>query len=122
MARRDVSRCIFLPNLAVGGRTAMAGVCPDCGKPGGAQTAKSGECGKVLPIAVVVVGLLAALGIGGFAYLAYRAKKKVDEVRQTYKENNLEKIAGALGGKGAAEGETREVGAMPSYPEYTPGT
>jgi outer membrane protein OmpA-like peptidoglycan-associated protein len=170
---------LYIPQhiFAIGGGGAMAGFCPNCGKPvednslfcggcgrklnqptaaGGGTTAVplatpnptgpgasvgapsspgsvlppsvaqsgtpkvAGGCGKVLITAVVILALFAAAGIGGAMYLAYRTKKKIDEVKQAYKEGNLDKMAGVLQGKDP--GETRDVDAMPNYPEYAPGT
>jgi len=82
--------------------------------------AGGGGCGKALIVVGIVIALLAVAGIGGAMYLAYRAKKKIDEVKQAYKENNLEKMAGALGAKNA--GEVKDVEEMPNYPEYPAGT
>jgi outer membrane protein OmpA-like peptidoglycan-associated protein len=82
-----------------------------------APKASGGGCGKALLIAGLVLGLIAALAIGGLAYLAYRAKKKVDEVHRAYKENDLNKMAAALGGKPA---ESKPVGAMPKFPDWNP--
>jgi outer membrane protein OmpA-like peptidoglycan-associated protein len=42
----------------------------------------SGGCGKALLIVGIVVLLCAALGIAGVVYVGYRAKKKVDEIKQ----------------------------------------
>ena len=35
--------------------------------------------------------------MGSCVYIGYRAKKKADEIRQAYKSNDLNKLAGALG-------------------------
>jgi outer membrane protein OmpA-like peptidoglycan-associated protein len=42
----------------------------------------AGGCGKALLIVAIVVLLCAALGIAGVVYVGYRAKKKVDEIKQ----------------------------------------
>ena len=42
----------------------------------------AGGCGKALLIVGIVVLLCAALGIAGVVYVGYRAKKKVDEIKQ----------------------------------------
>ena len=81
--------------------------------------AGGGGCGKVLVIVGVIVALLVVAGIGGIAYVAYRAKKKVDEVKQAYKEGNLDKMAGAIQGKDP--GDSKEADAMPDYPDYSSG-
>jgi outer membrane protein OmpA-like peptidoglycan-associated protein len=88
--------------------------------PSGTAKAGGGGCGKALLVVGILVALLAVLGIGGLTYVAYRAKQKVDEVKQAYKQGNLDKIAGALGGK--ETGEAKDADAMPNYPEYTPGS
>ena len=86
----------------------------------GTPKAAAGGCGKVLITVAVILALFAAAGIGGAMYLAYRTKEKIDQVKQAYKEGNLDKMAGVLQGKDP--GETKDVDAMPNYPEYTPGT
>jgi outer membrane protein OmpA-like peptidoglycan-associated protein len=45
-------------------------------------TSDSGGCGKALLIVAIVVLLCAAVGIAGIVYVGYRAKKKVDEIKQ----------------------------------------
>jgi outer membrane protein OmpA-like peptidoglycan-associated protein len=100
--------------------TAAATTSAAVGGPAGTSKRSGGGCGKVLVVVGMVFALLVVLGIGGFAYIAYRAKKKVDEVKQAYKEGNLDKIAGALGGK--ENTEAKDADAMPNYPEYTPGS
>lgn len=86
--------------------------------PATAQSSGSG-CGRALLIVGVLVLLLAALGIGGFVYVAYKAKKKVDEIKQAYKTGNLDKMAGAI--KGADSREIKDADPMPNYPEYMSG-
>jgi outer membrane protein OmpA-like peptidoglycan-associated protein len=88
--------------------------------PANAPAAKSGGCGKVVVIIVVILVLMMIAGFAGFAYLAYRAKKKVDEVHDAYKNGDLNKIAGALGGKEVDGG--KDIEAMPNYPEYSSGS
>ena len=80
-------------------------------------TAKGGGCGKVVIIVLVVVGLLIAAGIGGSVYIAYRAKKKVDEIKQAARSNDLNKMAEALGGKHVAE---KPLEGMPTFPAWSP--
>ena len=46
----------------------------------------AGGCGKALLIVGIVVLLCAALGIAGVVYVGYRAKKKVDEIKQQITE------------------------------------
>jgi len=96
------------PVTATGGGTS-AGSAP--------STGGSGGCGKVMVIVLIVVGLLVAAGIGGAAYLAYRAKKKVDEIRQAAKSNDLNKMAEALGGKHVEE---KPLEGMPTFPDWSP--
>lgn len=45
-------------------------------------TTDAGGCGKALLIAGIVVLLCVGLGIAGVVYVGYRAKKKVDEIKQ----------------------------------------
>jgi outer membrane protein OmpA-like peptidoglycan-associated protein len=45
-------------------------------------TTDAGGCGKALLIVGIAVLLCAALGIAGVVYVGYRAKKKVDEIKQ----------------------------------------
>jgi outer membrane protein OmpA-like peptidoglycan-associated protein len=47
-----------------------------------AATTDSGGCGKALLIVGVIVLLCVGLGIAGVVYVGYRAKKKVDEIKQ----------------------------------------
>lgn len=81
------------------------------------SAAKGGGCGKVVIIVLVVVGLLVAAGIGGSVYLAYRAKKKVDEIRHAARSNDLNKMAEALGGRHVEE---KPLEGMPTFPAWSP--
>jgi outer membrane protein OmpA-like peptidoglycan-associated protein len=47
-----------------------------------AASGDAGGCGKALLIVGIVVLLCAALGIAGVVYVGYRAKKKIDEIKQ----------------------------------------
>jgi outer membrane protein OmpA-like peptidoglycan-associated protein len=66
-------------------------------------------------IVVIVLGLLAVLGIGGAAYLAYRTKKKIDQVKEAIHSGDVNKVAGALGGDSSGG---KEAEAMPTYPDW----
>jgi outer membrane protein OmpA-like peptidoglycan-associated protein len=68
-------------------------------------------------------------GLGSCAYLAYRAKKKVDEIQQALKSGDPNKIAGSLGagssGSGAnppASGDNASNSASLSFPEWNSST
>ena len=52
---------------------------------------------KILMIVLGIIVLVALLGLGTCVYVGYRAKNKVDEVRQAYKSNNPKKLEEALG-------------------------
>lgn len=56
-------------------------------------SAPAGGCGKALLIVGIVILLCAALGIAGVVYVGYRAKKKVDEIKQQVTEE-IHKTAG----------------------------
>lgn len=78
-----------------------------------------GGCGKVLLIVAGVIVVLVLLGIAGAAYVAYRAKKKIDEVHEAIKTNDAEKLVEALGGKAAPGGHANQ--SLPVYPELGAG-
>ena len=78
-------------------------------------------------LTLIVVVMLA--GLGSCAYLAYRAKKKVDEIQQALKSGDPNKIAGSLGagssGSGAnssASGDNAPNSAPLSFPEWSSST
>lgn len=100
---------------AVAGESVVqaAPVSPNAGTP----PVKSGGCGKVVVIVLVVVGLLVVAGIGGAAYLAYRAKKKIDEIGHAAKSGDMNKMSETLGGKHVDE---KPVEGMPTFPDYSP--
>ena len=52
---------------------------------------------KVLVAFLVFILLIVLAAMGSCVYIGYRAKKKADEIRQAYKSNDLNKLAGALG-------------------------
>ncbi len=56
-------------------------------------TADSGGCGKVLLIVGVIVLLCVGLGIAGVVYVGYRAKKKVDEIKQNINRERIHTTA-----------------------------
>jgi outer membrane protein OmpA-like peptidoglycan-associated protein len=94
-------------------RTTTTAVAPT---PPPAPPPKSGGgCGKVVVIVLIVVGLLIAAGIGGAAYLAYRAKKKIDQVKEAINTGNVNDVANAIGGGPSG----KAVDAMPTYPDWT---
>jgi len=65
-----------------------------------AQTTPAGGSNVIVKVLFIVLGLIVLfglLGLGSCLYIGYRAKKKADEIREAYKHNDLEKLAGALG-------------------------
>ncbi len=65
-------------------------------------------------IVLVVFGLLVAGVIGGTAYLAYRAKKKIDQVKEAINRGNVNDVANAIGaGPGGKAADS-----MPTYPDW----
>ena len=82
---------------------------------------KSGSL--IMKIVAVVLGIFAlftVLGIGAFVYLGYRAKKKVDQIQQAYKQNDLNKLAEALTGKSGLTGPSNT--ALPNWKPAAPGS
>ena len=72
-------------------------------------TTNSSPVVKILMIVLGIIVLVALLGLGTCVYVGYRAKKKVDEVRQAYKSNNPKKLEEALGmgsGRSTSDGPT----------------
>lgn len=67
-------------------------------------------------IVLIVVGLLIAVGICGAIYLGYKAKKKIDQVKEAVNSGNPDDIANAIGG-----GPSKAVEAMPTYPDWGGG-
>jgi OOP family OmpA-OmpF porin len=51
---------------------------------------------KLFMVAATLVVLLLVAVMGGVAYVAYRAKQKVDRIQQAFKDNDVEKIANEL--------------------------
>ena len=58
--------------------------------------------------------------MGSCVYIGYRAKKKADEIRQAYKSNDLNKLAGALGAGSSKDGSQGPPGAVPRIPRHFP--
>lgn len=77
---------------------------------GGAGTKILFGCLAVVIVLILVIG-------GGVVYVGYRAKKKADEIRQAYKSNNLDALAGAVG---VSEKDRREAGLKPTVNTETP--
>jgi len=67
-------------------------------------------------IVLIVVGLLIAVGICGAIYLGYKAKKKIDQVKEAVNSGNVDDVANAIGG-----GPSKAVDAMPTYPGLSAG-
>ena len=67
---------------------------------------------KVLVGFLVFILLIVLAVMGSCVYIGYRAKKKADEIRQAYKSNDLNRLAGALGAGSskAASGSSSEGG------------
>jgi outer membrane protein OmpA-like peptidoglycan-associated protein len=85
---------------------------------------------KVLVGFLVFILLIVLAVMGSCVYIGYRAKKKADEIRQAYKSNDLNKLAGALGA-GSSKGATGSQGgsesgssssAPLSFPAWTPSS
>ena len=78
---------------------------------------KGGGGTKILFGCLAVVLLLILVIGGGVVYVGYRAKKKADEIRQAYKSNNLDALAGAVG---VSEKDRRDAGLKPTVNNGTP--
>jgi outer membrane protein OmpA-like peptidoglycan-associated protein len=65
---------------------------------------------KILFGLLAFILLIVLAVMGSCIYIGYRAKKKADEIRQAYKTNDLDKLAGALG---VSEKERRDAGLQP---------
>lgn len=74
---------------------------------------------KLLWAFLIGVMLIVLVSMGSCLYIAYRAKKKVNEIQQAYNAGDLGKLAGAVGvGSGAS---TASKPSPPlSFPEWTP--
>ena len=85
---------------------------------------------KVLVAFLVFILLIVLAVMGSCVYIGYRAKKKADEIRQAYKSNDLNKLAGALGAR-SSKGATGSQGSSESgssnsaplsFPAWTPSS
>ena len=80
---------------------------------------------KVLVAFLVFILLIVLAAMGSCVYIGYRAKKKADEIRQAYKSNDLNKLAGALGvgssksATGSGENGSSSNSAPLSFPAWT---
>ena len=81
---------------------------------------------KVLVGFLVFILLIVLAVMGSCVYIGYRAKKKADEIRQAYKSNDLNKLAGALGagssktgGQGSGGSSGSSTSAPLSFPAWT---
>ncbi len=81
---------------------------------------------KVLVGLLVFILLIVLAVMGSCVYIGYRAKKKADEIRQAYKSNDLNKLAGALGagssktgGQGSGGSSASSTSAPLSFPAWT---
>lgn len=69
---------------------------------------------KILVGFLVFILLIVLAVMGSCVYIGYRAKKKVDEIQQAYKSNDLNKLTGALGvgaspgASGSSHGSSRD--------------
>ena len=83
---------------------------------------------KVLVAFLVFILLIVLAVMGSCVYIGYRAKKKADEIRQAYKSNDLNKLAGALGvgskgASGSSHGSEGGGSSAPlSFPAWTPSS
>jgi outer membrane protein OmpA-like peptidoglycan-associated protein len=73
-----------------------------------------GNAGRnILVVLLLIVVFFVFATVGSFLYIGYRAKKKVDEIQQAYKRNDVGSLVHAVTGKGAAgSGGSR---ALPSW-------
>ena len=70
-----------------------------------APSPAKGNAGRNILLALLIIVVLFVLAtIGGFLYVGYRAKKKVDEIQQAYKRNDVGGLVGAVTGKGPSGG------------------
>jgi len=82
---------------------------------------------KVLVGFLVFILLIVLAVMGSCVYIGYRAKKKADEIRQAYKSNDLNKLAGALGagssktgGQGSGGNSSSSSSVPLSFPAWAP--
>jgi outer membrane protein OmpA-like peptidoglycan-associated protein len=77
-----------------------------------APPAKS-NAGRNILLALLLIFVLGAITVvGGVLYVGYRAKKKVDEIKQAYKQNDVGGLVGAVTGKAPTGGAPR---ALPNW-------
>lgn len=70
-----------------------------------ASSPAKGNAGRNILLALLLIVVLFVLAtIGGFLYVGYRAKKKVDEIQQAYKRNDVGGLVNAVTGKGPSGG------------------
>ena len=74
---------------------------------------------KVLVGFLVFILLIVLAVMGSCVYIGYRAKKKADEIRQAYKSNDLNKLAGALGA-GSSKSDSGSQGSSGSGGSSSP--
>jgi outer membrane protein OmpA-like peptidoglycan-associated protein len=64
-----------------------------------------GNTGRNILLALLLIVVLGAVAVvGGVLYVGYRAKKKVDEIQQAYKHNDVGGLVHAVTGKGPSGG------------------
>jgi outer membrane protein OmpA-like peptidoglycan-associated protein len=72
-----------------------------------------GNAGRNILLALLLIFVLGAVAVvGGVLYVGYRAKKKVDEIQQAYKRNDVGGLVGAVTGKGPGGSSSR---ALPNW-------
>ncbi len=73
-----------------------------------------GNSGRNILLALLLIFILCAVAVvGGVLYVGYRAKKKVDEIQQAYKRNDVGGLVNAVTGKGPSGGGPPR--ALPSW-------
>jgi len=70
-----------------------------------------GNTGRNILLALLLIVVFGAVGVvGGVLYVGYRAKKKIDEIQQAYKQNDVGGLVHAVTGKGpGGSGGTRAL-------------
>jgi outer membrane protein OmpA-like peptidoglycan-associated protein len=75
-----------------------------------------GNTGRNILLALLLIFVLGFVSVvGGVLYVGYRAKKKVDEIQQAYKHNDVGGLVHAVTGKGAGAS-----GGTPALPGWKP--
>jgi outer membrane protein OmpA-like peptidoglycan-associated protein len=77
--------------------------------PPSSAPAQSSSLVKLLLVLLVVFVLGVLVVVGGVVYVGYRAKKKVDEIQQAYKRNDVQGLVHAVTGKGPSGGGARTL-------------